>query len=265
MLVGDFNADFSTVQGTYLCNLCEASNLTLHVQEPTRITPFSRSTLDQIISSSPTFVSDVKVNPPIANCDHCVISAICNFKVVKQQPYKRLMWQFSDTNFDRFRDSLTQVDWNINTGDINRSTLNFTEKLLEVAKATIPNKVVMIRSTDKPWYNSYLRRIKRKVLRFFKYYKLQHDHTSFSQFRKIAKFYQKEINKCKKEYNDSKLTNLSTKANKNTKIWWKLLKNVYKGNDSYESIPPLEINNNTICLDHEKATAFNNYFCSITQ
>ena len=165
MLVGDFNADFSTVQGTYLCNLCEASNLTLHVQEPTRITPFSRSTLDQIISSSPTFVSDVKVNPPIANCDHCVISAICNFKVVKQQPYKRLMWQFSDTNFERFRDSLTQVDWNISTGDINRSTLNFTEKSLEVAKATKPNKVVMIRSTDKPWYNSYLRRIKRKVLR----------------------------------------------------------------------------------------------------
>ena len=88
ILVGDLNSDFGTEEGKHLKTFCKSNNLTIHVHEPTRITPLSASVLDQIISTDPNFISNVNIEPPIAGCDHSVISATCSFKIIKQKLYK---------------------------------------------------------------------------------------------------------------------------------------------------------------------------------
>ena len=97
---------------------------------------------------------------PLPGCDHEFISATCSFKIVKQMPYKRLMWDFAKADFQLFRTLIWNHDWTLTTSDIDTEVFRFTTNLFSLAKDVIPNKLVTIRQTDKPWYNSYLRRLK---------------------------------------------------------------------------------------------------------
>ena len=56
------------------------------------------------------------------------------------------------------------------------------------------------------------------------------------------------------------ITNLANEGIRNSKKWWKLLKDIYSNKDSVLSIPPLEVGTKTIRDDREKAEAFNNFF-----
>lgn len=54
MLLGDFNADPTSRQGTLLADLVQVNNLTFHIDKPTRITSHSSTILDQCITNFPT-------------------------------------------------------------------------------------------------------------------------------------------------------------------------------------------------------------------
>jgi len=65
IILGDLNAD---PVPTMVLN-------TLHINEPTRITDNTSTCLDQIITNMPNFVRNTNVPGPLANCDHCLVSA----------------------------------------------------------------------------------------------------------------------------------------------------------------------------------------------
>ena len=50
ILTGDLNSDPRAVDGSHLSNFADGNNLVIHVNEPTRITETSATTLDQFIS-----------------------------------------------------------------------------------------------------------------------------------------------------------------------------------------------------------------------
>ena len=64
LILGDLNADFQTVNGKKLVDMCIVSNPQCHVKEPTRITSNSNTCLDQILSNISNLISEVKVEPP---------------------------------------------------------------------------------------------------------------------------------------------------------------------------------------------------------
>ena len=70
----------------------------------------------------------------------------------------------------------------------------------------------------------------------------------------------------KREYEQKQFEQLSKNENRNTKMWWKLLKEVTKdgGRIDPESIPPIKHNVEYITKDKDKAAIFNNYFLSIS-
>ena len=49
--------------------------LTIHVNQPTRITETSATVLDQFLSNIPNSFENIQVLPPLATNDHCTISA----------------------------------------------------------------------------------------------------------------------------------------------------------------------------------------------
>lgn len=261
LIIGDLNADPSSTHGQYLQNFVDCNNFFLHVFSPTRITPYGSSTLDQIITNFPNCLNDVLIDQPVPGCDHCVISAVCNFKMTLPCSYKRRMWKFSDTNFVSFRDTIKSHNWKcFDYEDIDQVAESFTAELLNIALKTIPNTLATIRYNDKPWYNSYLRKLKRKSSRLYRKFKVHKTNRNYIIYKNFLSFYQKELKRCRQEYDKSKLSNLANHRVFTSKKWWSILKSIYKNNDIVDQLPPLEYNGENICLDNEKANVFNEFF-----
>lgn len=62
-LLGDLSADFNTINGKKVIDLCNRQNLEFLINEPTRITSSSATILYQIITNVPNFVKGVKYYP----------------------------------------------------------------------------------------------------------------------------------------------------------------------------------------------------------
>ena len=122
----------------------------------------------------------------------------------------------------------------------------------------------MIRPNDKPWFNGYLRRLRRKRDRLYKYSKADKSDYCKNKYTSCQTFYHNEIIRIKNEFETNKYDNLANRGKENPKSWWKLIKSVYKGIDLGGTIPALNIDDNVITNNKCKATAFNDYFSSIS-
>ena len=84
------------------------------------------------------------------------------------------------------------------------------------------------------------------------------------RFKEARTFYNSELVRTKHEYEQKQFEQLSKNENRNTKMWWKLLKEVTKDGGRMESIPPIKHNAEYITKYKDKAAMFNNYFLSIS-
>ena len=264
MLIGDLNADFSTPQGRKLELFCTTNFLVPHVHEPTRITNNTSSCLDQIISNMPAYVQEPQVLPPIANCDHCVVSTTILFKHKKELAYKRLIWDYGKANFDLFRSKLRQISWEDSfvSNDINQCCTAWTEIFLQIAKESIPNKEVTIRPNDLPWYTSALRQERRKMMRLYSKAKncnnvLTRDAmwTTYNHFRNQ---YQEHLRLAEEDYN-KKLNNSLKNSKMKNKAWWRTVKHFLNRNHR-QTIPSLLHEGKHISDSATKASIFNSFF-----
>ena len=77
--------------------------------------------------------------------------------------YKRTVWLYKRANFDLFNQKILSQDWDrLNNDTIEVVCNTFTDKFMNFAKESIPTKEVTIRPSDKPWYDSEIRRHSRK-------------------------------------------------------------------------------------------------------
>ena len=261
ILSGDLNSDFNTLSGHKLVNFAQTNFLTVHVNEPTRITPHSATCLDQIVSNIPEFIHEVCVLPPIANCDHSVVGAKLTFRQLTETAYKRHIWQYNQANFDNFRAHLRTLDWNscFSVDDIDLCCDSWSKLFMEAATCNIPNKTVEIRPWDLPWYNSRLRLLKRQVKRKYDQAKASNfGPEAWASFCQLRNSYQEQLKLAERDYND-KLRNDLNNSSKNNKCWWRTVKYFLKRNQS-SNIPSLIHNGNIISDSASKAEIFNFYF-----
>jgi hypothetical protein len=177
------------------------------------------------------------------------------------------MWEFKNGNYNQYRQEIESTDWEFcfNHDDINTNCKYFTDTILAIAKRHIPNKLVTVRPKDQPWYNGYLRRLRRNKERAFKTYKQNKSKESREHFKDTSKNYFSEINRIKQEYDEKKHSDLAVNTNRNSKIWWSLLKEVTYGNNNLrDSIPPIQHNGEFITSDKTKADVFNAHFLSMS-
>ena len=261
IITGDLNCDLNSPNGQKLKKLVDNNHLVLHIDEPTRITPHSKSILDQFISNIPRYVRNVHVDPPVSTNDHCTIGMDLLFRMEKAKPYQRLMWDFKNADFDKFRTQLSNGDLTvlIEVNDVNEACQKFTEKLLSTAKGCIPNKVVTVRPSDKPWFSNELRRLLRKKNRAHKNAKRTNFPHHWVIIREIRNAYCRAIDRSKKLYKANKYDSLIINDHVSEKKWWHILKGIL-GQTSETQFPPLHTNNQIIVNDRQKAVAFNNFF-----
>jgi hypothetical protein len=95
------------------------------------------------------------------NSDHNATKMSLQIPNYLQKTYQRTIWMYRNADFDKFNKLIRQFNWEESfftlVNDIDEMADFFSNKYLEMAKECIPTKVVNIRSTDKPWFNSEIR------------------------------------------------------------------------------------------------------------
>ena len=264
LITGDLNADPNSNAGPDLRQFADQNHLHIHVDEPTRITPTTATILDQFLSNIPHFVHDISVLPPVSSNDHCTISARLKFRTFKQQAYERTIWLYNKANFDAFREALKSTNWDLcfENEDIDIVCQTWTDIFLSIAKRFIPNKIVTIRPDDSPWYNSYLRRLKRKLDRIHcKAKKSQNNPAVWAQYKELRNEYTREIKHAEQNYNNKLSNDLKNSKSISPKRWWNLAK-TFLGKNNDSSYPPIKDGTQAHFDPKSKAQAFNNFFLS---
>ena len=106
---------------------------------------------------------------------------------------------------------------------------------------------------------NYLRRLCRKKNRLHNKAKISKQENDCDEFKLARNNYFSEMKRAKSEYDHGKFEALANE-NKFSKKWWCLIKKVQQNNDSFDVIPPIEIDNDILTNDKAKEEAFNEYF-----
>ena len=235
--------------------------LTAHIDQPTRITESSASCLDQIITNIPNFVRNTSVLTPLANCDHCPISANLLFRRKKSPAFSRSIWDYSKANYDVFRSKLSESNWDycFESCDINVACTRWTDTLLTAAREAIPHKDITVRPDDVPWYTNLLRCAKRKVERIHK--RAKKKPSLWPYFRQLRNKYIDDLRHAEENYYGKLEETINQNTGQKNKSWWHTVKFFLHKNQSSE-IPALFHDNTTFTDNETKAQILNDFFIS---
>jgi len=263
IVLGDLNSDFDTPNGRKLLTLCSAHNLHHHVHEPTRITSDSSSCLDQILSNVPNFVSSVTVECPVSTNDHCTVGVSLLFKVVSDPSYFRHIWLYDQGDYDGFTQAIESADWEscFVYDDVDIACQTWTELFLNIARSFIPNKSVLIRPRDSPWYSSELRKMKRKLVRLYHKAKEKSSTYHWNNYKEYRNEYHRSLTEAEENYNKSLCDSLG--QCRSSKKWWSTVKHLL-GRGNSQTYPPIYNGNNGqySYSSKDKANVFNDFFLS---
>lgn len=265
LLSGDLNADAVTNPShhTHMLTLANNNHLKIHVDKPTRITPRSKSILDQFISTPPDLVKNVDVLTPVTTSDHSVIVCDLSFKTHTPKSYKRKVWYYDKADFDGFREALMYTDWSncFLSADPDTMCETWTRQFLKICAEFIPNNVVTIRQNDKPFFNKHLRRKKRSLERVHRKARRSGEESDWADYRRLRNEYISNLREAKANYMDDLENILNESSSLNPKKWWRISKQMLGINDSY-GYPVLDAGGRAESNAQVKASMFNNYFLS---
>ena len=133
-----------------------------------------------------------------------------------------------------------------------------------MAKDIIPNKSVIIRPNDKPWYSEDLRRQRRAKDRLYQSAKTGNTQNSWTEFNQARNAYCQAIKRAKEEYDNSKYLEIVDEGKWIRKKWSHISKSLL-GQTGDTAIPPLHYERKIITEDKDKASAFNSFFSGVAQ
>lgn len=265
VLLGDFNdrckvwdSDHKESElGLKLYNLIASLNMLQLIQKPTR----NDNLLDLLITDSPGYFVDVDVLEPINNLDHRVIHGTLNFTPPKAYSFKRKVWLYDQGNYTHLNNLFLLTDWDeffSGPVDLEDMTKKLTKLIHHYSEECIPNKMITIRSRDKPGMNAEVRRLFRIAKRRHKKSKRTKDPVDIECFRNARREAKIAFHESRsKFYSDIAAKVLD--PNTSCKMYWKLTKLVY-GNKVADGIPSLLENDSIVSEAAGKAALFNEFF-----
>ena len=109
IIIGDLNMD--RMEGKILKDLEEVNDLEC-TREPTRITPYSASLLDVILTNKLELFKKCGTYDP-AMSDHCMIYGEMSEKIQKHRPKTITFRQMKNTNFELLNRDLSYAPWHV--------------------------------------------------------------------------------------------------------------------------------------------------------
>ncbi|CAC5373651.1 unnamed protein product [Mytilus coruscus] len=245
VITGDLNVDLFTEHNHVLNDLMNIFCLQNVVKEATRFDHRSgrAALLDPILISEDccaTFTEVIDINRQMS--DHNATKVYLRIPNFSEKNFTRTIWLYKHADFTRFNTDIQNFDWQTSLtafeDDVDGMAVFFTEKYIEMAKNSIPTKTVTIQSSDKPWFNSEIRKEIRLRDRLHKKLRKLRTVQNTNKFKVQSNKVNNMIIYAKEQFYLNANGLLDEKSNKNPKAFWSLVKKVM-GNCRSTSIPPL--------------------------
>ena len=135
----------------------------------------------------------------------------------------------------------------------------WNEIFLNLARQYIPNKVVKIRTDDKPWYNSELRKLSHKKNNLHREAKRTNSPADWNNFRMVKNKYTGKIREAASTYRANLALKLHEGTKTSPKSWWHIARK-FMGKKKCTCIPAMQWRDHILVENYEKAEQFNNAF-----
>ena len=195
------------------------------ITEPTR----DRALLDPVLTSFDQTVLDsgiLQVPPEIS--DHCATFITIPFEYSLHYTFKRKIWIYKQANYLELETKINIFDWSpLQFLPLDEAVLFFNHSFLSLVNECIPSKEVTVRSDDKPWNDTEIRKYSRKRDRL-KYIAIKSKR--LADWRNLKKVRNK-VNNLKKHakerfYNNLEL-NLTESFINNKRDFWRLTYTIF--------------------------------------
>ena len=275
-IAGDFNVDLLKMDdesnySTFFDVL--TSNLFVpHIIHPTRITPTSKTLIDNIFSNCLNFQEGKSGNFTLKLSDH-----LAQFLVIPityhQIPKKKVLYTYDTKNFDgaKFLEDFQNIAWPTtnNMTDPNIPFDDMMEKIDKLVNTHLPKRKMTqneIRRKQKPWINNeILRKIKKRDKTHGKYLK-SNDESKKNELLAKYKDLRKEVTTLVKNSKIEHYQNLFSENSNDLRTTWRGIKSIININ-SRETISStaLKINDKISNEPSEVANEFNTYYKNVAK
>ncbi len=288
ILAGDFNAtsptwsptDSFNPAGSILEPVFLHLGLTQFVDQPTHVRPnagnICGSTLDLILSSSPTLVSLVECLPPLGRSDHCVLKASFNFQL-STPPRKirlRRIWAYDKVDIGSLNNCLQTADWTSlsSAPTIDSAWSAWKSVFWDLVHTHVPSKLLARPRAQAPWMTDVLRGLIKEKRTAFRAFKASPSAELRTRFCEIRNMVTSRLRKAERQYAQSlHRKNKLCETPSSARQFWQFVNN-HLGRTKSSVIPDLvqttlpdrAAQQRCVASDAEKAKLLNEFFVSQT-
>ena len=174
---------------------------------------------------------------------------------------ERLIWQYKYADFEGLNYALQNANWEpcFEQMNVDAACAKWNEIFFNLVRQYIPNKVIKIRIDDKPWYNTYLRKLSGEKNNVHRKAKRTNSPGDWDSFRRIRNQYTEKIREAASAYKANLAFKLNEGIKTNPKSWWHIARQ-FIGKTKCANIPAMQCGDAILVENREKAENFNNAF-----
>jgi len=242
-----------------LLNLFDLFGMQNVINQPTRVTPTTKSLIDLIVTTKVNLIRQSGVTP-LGISDHGLVYA--TLKLTNKRPPPKIIRvrNFKHFNVEAFKTDIEQTPFHVTTiFDDKDDVLWGWEQLFNgVCDANAPYKDVKVRSISAPWINNIIRLKMNRRFKLFKEAVLTKDDVKWTEYKKLRNEITADIRRSKSNYYTDKLEEIKTTAE-----YWRVLSKATNPKIR-KSIGPLKRDDDSLAIDDkEKSNLINSYFTDI--
>ena len=213
------------------------------INAPTHIYESSSSCIDLIFTSQPNLITESGIHPSLhPNSHQQIIFVKFNLEINYPPPYFRDVWHYQDANTDLIRRAIDMLDWDkavVNT-NINEKVFILNKTILNILSNFIPHKTLTVDDKDPSWFTKKIKNLIQEKNNVYKSYRNSESSNNIHYLRRLKVLQEDlhnaiEVSKLNCYF---RITNKVNHVQKNTKVYWTLLKRVFN-NKKIPLIPPL--------------------------
>ena len=198
----------------------------------THVLESSSSCIDLIFTSQPNLITESGVHPSLhPNAHHQIIFPKFNLEIHYPPTYFREVWHYHDTNTDLIRRAIDIFDWDrtfVNT-NVNEKVFILNKTILNILSNLIPYETLTVDDKDPPWFTKKIKNLVQEKNNVCKSYKNSKNSNGIHYLRSL-KVLQGNLHNAievSKLNCYSRITYKLTHIQKNTKVYWTLLKRFF--------------------------------------
>jgi hypothetical protein len=234
VLVGDININVLEHNSVYnkFCNILSMYNMRYMVNFPTRITETCKSAIDNCLTNiDVNKICTSGIRTEISDHDGQITEILdVNINAWKKEKIKKYCRKFSKENIDLFSKYLLSESWfNVYQSPVDKKYDSFSNLFLYYFNMCFPKVLITkYKKMSNPWITDEVKDKKRELMELSKSFRETKNVKLRSEIKDKRKCLKKTINKLKREFFDSKVSQSSNVV----KTTWQMI-NSEVGKDRY--------------------------------